>query len=281
MRGMRRLDNPRPTSGSQDMDIDQPEISAALGTADQGHAPCNVSAAKTEPRAHLLRVESVDKRFGVRRLLNGVSLQLRQREVLALCGASGCGKTTLLRIICGLSHFDDGQVVIDNEIITPRSSYPIKFYGKIGMMFQDNNLFPHLTAIGNVTLALRQVKRLPRRDAHERGMAELEKMGVASLAERYPSTFSGGERQRVAMARALAVDPLLLLLDEPTAHLDSEHLYDVCERVIELADAGTTMVLVTHNIEFAREAAKTYALLRDGTCHVSDDSAILDGLPPR
>jgi polar amino acid transport system ATP-binding protein len=133
-----------------------------------------------------------------------------------------------------------------------------------------------MTAIGNVTLALRECKRLPRRQVHERGMAELERMGVASVAKQYPATLSGGERQRVAIARALAVDPLVLLLDEPTAHLDPGRVDEVCERILELADAGTTMLVVTHNIEFARQAADTYAVLQNGTLRASDDPAILD-----
>jgi polar amino acid transport system ATP-binding protein len=223
-----------------------------------------------------LRITSVDKHIDTRQLLHGVTLRLRQREVLALCGPSGCGKSTLLRIICGLTDFDAGELTIGEETVSAHTTYPAKLYGKIGLIFQDHNLFPHMTAIANVTLGLREVKRLPRREARERAIAELERMGVASLAERFPSTLSGGERQRVAIARALAMDPLLLLLDEPTAHLDSDRVFEVRDRVLELARVGTTMVLVTHNIQFAREAARTYALLRDGLCIVSNDSAILD-----
>jgi ABC-type polar amino acid transport system ATPase subunit len=236
------------------------------------------AAHPSEPAGPVLQVESVCKQFGTRSLLKDVSLRLRHREVLALCGTSGCGKTTLLRIISGLSRFDSGRLIIGAETIAADPPYPAHLYGKIGMIFQEHNLFPHMTAIANVTLALRKVRRLPPREAHDRGMAELERMGVASLAERYPATFSGGERRRVAIARALAMDPLLLLLDEPTAHLDSDRVHEVCERVLELASAGTTMLLVTHNIEFAREAANTYAVLQNGMCCLSDDSFILDRL---
>jgi ABC-type polar amino acid transport system ATPase subunit len=151
----------------------------------------------------------------------------------------------------------------------------------VGIVFQDHNLFPHLKAIDNVTLALREFKRIPPGQACDRGMAELERMGVASLAHRYPSTLSGGEKQRVAIARALAMDPLLLLLDEPTANLDPDRVDEVCDRVLELASSGTTMLMVTHNIECARQAAKTFAVLEGGTCQVSDDPSILDGLRRR
>ena len=243
-------------------------------TTDPSHHP---PAAEQPPLVEsVLHVDAVKKQLGARQLLDGVSLWLRRSEVLALCGASGCGKTTLLRIICGLTDFDGGRLVVGDVTIDAAASYPSKLYGRIGLIFQDHNLFPHLTAIANVTLGLRQHKRLPPRTAHERGMVELERMRVASLADRYPATLSGGERQRVAMARALAMDPLLLLLDEPTAHLDSHNVFEVCDRILELADAGTTMVLVTHNVDFACEAAGSYAVLHDGICQTSDDVTILD-----
>ena len=229
-----------------------------------------------DPIATALRLEAVAKQFGGRRVLDGVSLMLRQREVLALCGASGCGKTTLIRIVAGLLPFDGGQLMIGSTPIAAELPYPVELYGRIGVIFQEHNLFPHMTAIGNVTLGLREFKRFPAREAHERGMVELERMGVAPLAERYPATLSGGERQRVAIARALAMDPFLLLLDEPTANLDPDRAEEVSERVLELADEGVTMLLITHNLEFARQVACAYAVLQAGACHVSQDPAILD-----
>jgi ABC-type polar amino acid transport system ATPase subunit len=231
--------------------------------------------------APILRLNSVTKALGERQLLRSVSLRLRPREVLALCGASGCGKTTLLRIIAGLVPFDTGEIAIGDARARARAVYPAGLYGKVGLVFQGHNLFPHLTVIANVTLALRESKRSPPREAHDRGMHELERMGLASLALRYPSTLSGGEAQRVAIARALAMDPLLLLLDEPTANLDSDNADEVCERVVELAGGGTTMVLVTHNLKCARSAATSFAVLQDGSCEVSQDAALLDRLQSR
>jgi ABC-type polar amino acid transport system ATPase subunit len=231
-----------------------------------------------EPVLDALQIESVCKQFGNRLVLDDVSFRLRQREVLALCGASGCGKTTLIRIICGLISFDAGHLSIGKSTIGANTTYPSEIYGQVGVIFQEHNLFPHMTAIENVTLALREFKRLPATQAYDRGMTELERMGVVSLARRYPLNLSGGERQRVAIARALAIDPLLLLLDEPTANLDPDRVDEVCDRVLELASAGTTMLLITHNIECARQAAKSFALLQNGRCHLSNDPALLDNL---
>jgi ABC-type polar amino acid transport system ATPase subunit len=235
-------------------------------------------AVEPRPIVNALQVESICKQFGERRVLDNVGFHLPQREVLALCGPSGAGKTTLLRIICGLISFDAGHVTIGNVLIPFNTCYPAGMYGQVGVIFQEHNLFPHLTAIENVTLALREFKRMPVNQAYERGMGELERMGVGALAKRYPYNLSGGERQRVAIARALAIDPLLLLLDEPTSHLDPDRVDEVCDRVVELAGAGTTMLLVTHNIKCARQAAKSFALLEDGKCQVSHDPALLDNL---
>ena len=243
-----------------------------------GGLPSALRRDHSEQVADALHLDAIDKDFGGRRVLNGVSLTLRQRKVLALCGPSGCGKTTLLRIISGLLPFNAGHLRIGVTTIQAEANYPAALYGTVGMIFQEHNLFPHMTAIANVTLALREVRRMSLRQAHERGMAELDRMGAVALAGQYPSTLSGGEKQRVAIARALAMDPLFLLLDEPTANLDPDRVDEVRERVIELANAGTTMLLVTHNVQFAREAAKSFALLQGGVCHVSDDPAILEGL---
>jgi ABC-type polar amino acid transport system ATPase subunit len=226
----------------------------------------------------VLQARGVCKRFGTHCVLNDVSLTLRHREVLALCGPSGCGKTTLIRIICGLEPHHSGQLAIDGAIVRAGAPYPAHLYGRIGVVFQEHNLFPHLTALANVMLGLREFKKLSVAAARARGMAELDRMGVAALAHRHPAALSGGERQRVAIARALAMDPLLLLLDEPTADLDPDRVDEVCDRVIQLAESGTTMVLVTHDVECARRAAGTFALLRNGVCSLSNDSALLDDL---
>ena len=233
------------------------------------------------PATEVLRVASVSKRFGTRQILNGITLALPQHQIMALCGPSGSGKSTLLRIISGLIPFDAGELTIDGRTIRAEAPYPSELFGRIGLIFQEHNLFPHLTAISNVTLALREFKRRPPREAHERGMAELDRMGVAALAGEYPATLSGGERQRVAIARALALDPFLLLLDEPTAQLDPDRMWDVRDRVLQLANAGMTMMLVTHNVALARQAATLFALMQDGAMHVSDSCSILKLLEPQ
>jgi glutamate/aspartate transport system ATP-binding protein len=243
-------------------------------------------AAKAQPtheaqgRRVVLRLDEVSKQFSGRHVLDRVTLSLRQGEVLALCGPSGSGKSTLIRIIAGLLPFDGGLCSVDGFAFRPQQVYPAHLYGSIGVIFQEANLFPHLTVLANVVLGLRKFKRLAQREARERGMAELEHMGVLPLADRYPATLSGGERQRAAIARALALDPLLLLLDEPTANLDPGRVDEVCERILDLACAGTTMLLVTHAVDFARQAAKAFALLRNGVCECSQDAAMLERLRP-
>lgn len=226
----------------------------------------------------VLRLSDVTKYLSGRKVLDRVCISLRRGRVLALCGPSGAGKSTVIRIISGLTPFDSGLCTVANFVIPPRQVYPRHLYGSIGVIFQEANLFPHLTVIANVALGLRKFKRLTASEARERSMTELEHMGVESLADRYPATLSGGERQRVAIARALALDPVLLLLDEPTANLDPARVDEVRDRILNLAAAGTTMVLVTHEVEFACQAAQEFALLRDGICEWSHKSSILEQL---
>ncbi|MGA7732806.1 MAG: ATP-binding cassette domain-containing protein [Chloroflexia bacterium] len=234
-----------------------------------------------EHAPNVLQLDAVAKQFGTRRVLGDVSFKLRQRDVLALCGESGCGKTTIIRIISGLLKFDAGQLMVGGTTVQAQDPYPADLYGRIGVIFQDHNLFPHMTALENVILGLREFKQLTKRSAIERGMSELERMGVMPLAQRYPSTLSGGERQRVAIARALVMDPLLLLLDEPTANLDPDRVGEVCDRILELATTGTTMLLITHSLELACQTANVFALLQDGTCRFSESPEILDTLRSR
>ena len=237
--------------------------------------------AGTDARTEILTLRSLAKSYDGRCVLTDVSFKLRRGEVSALCGISGSGKTTLIRIISGLAGFDAGELCVDGEVIQAGAPYPRRLFGKIGVVFQDHNLFPHMTALENVALALREYRRLSSSAARERGMAELERMGIANLAGRYPVNISGGEKQRVSIARALAIDPLMLLLDEPTASLDPDRVDEVRDRVLELADSGVTMLLATHNIEFARQAARSFALIREKQLWVSHDPAELEKLRER
>jgi polar amino acid transport system ATP-binding protein len=213
-------------------------------------------------------------------VLDDLSLEIDRGTVLALCGPSGAGKTTLLRILGGLLAFEAGRISLGNRSIAAREAYPPQLYGQIGLIFQDHNLFPHLTARENVELALRHVRRLGRHEARDRAMAELDGLGLAALSERYPSSLSGGERQRVAIARSLAMDPLLLLLDEVTSFLDPSLVGEVLACILRLSQRGTTMVLVTHNLAFAKQAASRFGVLEGGRLTVSERPESLDRLTP-
>lgn len=226
----------------------------------------------------VLKADHVTKRYGDNCVLENVSFTIDEHTIFALCGPSGSGKTSLIRIISGLVPFEEGTIVLGDTVIAADSPYPDSLYGKTGVVFQDHNLFPHMTALGNVTLGLRCVRHLTRKEAHERAMAELRKLGLEGKANQYPVSLSGGERQRVAIARALAMDPLILLLDEPTSSLDPLRIADVLSTIRFLAKSGMTLLLVTHNLVFARHAAQKFGVLSGGRCIVSDEPAILDVL---
>ena len=226
----------------------------------------------------ILSFSELFKRYGERTVLNKVSFTVEKGSVFALCGVSGSGKTTLVRIACGLIPFDGGSVRIAGSTISAGQEYPHELYGRVGVVFQDHNIFPHLTALENVSLALRKARRLSHDQARTRALAELEGVGLADKARQYPATLSGGERQRVAIARALALDPLLLLLDEPTSALDSKRIGEVIDTIGNLSGKGVTMLIVTHNLAFARKTARTFGILSNGSCIVSDYPAALDSL---
>ena len=223
----------------------------------------------------ILRVDNVLKHYGEQAVLAGVSLEIEKGMVCALSGPSGAGKTTLVRIISGLLGFDAGRLIIGESEVRADEPYPAKLYGKIGVVFQDHNLFPHMTAIQNITLALSRVRGLSKGAAEARALAELERVGLSRKFESYPSALSGGERQRLAIARALAMDPLLLLLDEPTSGLDHSKIGEVLNIIAGLATSGTTMLLITHNICFAQKVGNRFAMLDGGKLCVSDTPDIL------
>lgn len=226
----------------------------------------------------ILKVDKVSKSYADRRILDTVSFEIEKGMVFSLCGPSGGGKTTLVRIISGLLGFEAGRIQLGDISIGANESYRRDLYGKIGVVFQEHNLFPHMTVLQNVTLGLRKVRRLNRKAADKRAMTELDKVMLADKAAQYPCSLSGGERQRVAIARSLAMEPLILLLDEPTSGLDPSRIDDVLRIIANLSDAGTTMLLITHNLRFSKQTGHRFGLLEKGSIEVSDDPSLLDSM---
>ncbi|MGV9765070.1 amino acid ABC transporter ATP-binding protein [Micromonospora tulbaghiae] len=222
----------------------------------------------------MVRAEGVTKRFGPVEVLRGIDLTVAPGEVACLLGPSGSGKSTFLRCVNHLERIDGGQLSVDGELVGYRRHgdrlYELKAREvavrrrDIGMVFQRFNLFPHLTALGNVTEAPVRVLRTPRGRAREEAMRLLDRVGLADRAHHYPGQLSGGQQQRVAIARALAMRPKLMLFDEPTSALDPELVGEVLDVMKGLAADGMTMVVVTHEMGFAREVADQVAFLDDG-----------------
>jgi polar amino acid transport system ATP-binding protein len=215
----------------------------------------------------LLKVAGLTKKFGPHAVLHGIDLDVQAGERIAILGASGSGKSTLLRCLNFMEMPDAGTVTLDDQAIGRRESELVKVRQRIGMVFQQFNLFPHMTAIGNVMEGLRTVRRMAKADARARAEKELARVGLADKAETYPAHLSGGQKQRVAIARALAMDPELLLFDEPTSALDPELVGEVLNVIRALAEEGRTMLLVTHELGFAYHVATRVIFLADGTIH--------------
>jgi polar amino acid transport system ATP-binding protein len=212
----------------------------------------------------LLGLENVDKSYGAERVLQGVSFEMDRSDVTVVIGPSGSGKSTMLRCINRLTAIDDGEIYLDGEPITGPDVDVNELRRQVGMVFQDINLFAHLTARKNVTLGLRRVLGKSRAEARKIADEQLEQVGLADQADSYPAELSGGQRQRVGIARALAMDPKLMLFDEPTSSLDPELTGEVIEVMRDLAERGMTMLVVTHEMGFARSAASDVLFLDDG-----------------
>jgi polar amino acid transport system ATP-binding protein len=231
----------------------------------------------------MVKAEVVRKRFGRLEVLKGITLEVMPREVMCLLGPSGSGKSTFLRCINHLEKIDSGRLSVDGELVgyrqqgeklhELREAEVARKRAEIGMLFQHFNLFPHMTALENVTCAPIRVKREPRERAEARARELLERVGLADKLDIYPGQLSGGQQQRVAIARALAMEPKLMLFDEPTSALDPELVGDVLNVMRALAHEGMTMVVVTHEIGFAREAGDTVVFM--------DDGAVVESGPPR
>ncbi|HCU69801.1 MAG TPA: glutamine ABC transporter ATP-binding protein [Desulfomicrobium sp.] len=212
----------------------------------------------------IIDIKNVYKFFGQLQALNDVSLSINQGEKVVIIGPSGSGKSTLLRSINRLETIDSGSIVVDGKDINGSGSDINLIRQELGMVFQSFNLFPHKTVMGNLTMAPMKLKKVPELEAKKRALALLDKVGIKDKAEVYPSMLSGGQQQRVAIARALAMNPKIMLFDEPTSALDPEMIGEVLDVMVTLAREGMTMVVVTHEMGFAREVADRVIFMDHG-----------------
>ena len=211
----------------------------------------------------IIHIENLHKHFGLTPALNGVNLDVYPGEVVVIVGPSGSGKSTLLRCINRLENFDAGTVIVDDIPLTTAENINA-VRTEVGMVFQSFNLFPHLTVLDNITLAQKVVRKRTREESLETALALLSKVGIPEKANDYPGQLSGGQQQRVAIARALAMNPKIMLFDEPTSALDPEMIQEVLDVMLQLAREGMTMVVVSHEMGFARAAADRAVLMDEG-----------------
>ena len=212
----------------------------------------------------MIKAIDIHKSFGSLVVLKGINLHVKPQEVVCVIGPSGSGKSTFLRCINLLEMPTQGEIFIDGEAILQSHVNINSIREEAGMVFQRFNLFPHLTVSENITLAPRQVRKLSRKDAHERSLALLQKVGLEEKADVYPAALSGGQQQRVAIARALAMQPKVMLFDEPTSALDPEMVGEVLNVMKQLALEGMTMIVVTHEMGFAREVSDRVLFMDEG-----------------
>ncbi|AQS41156.1 MAG: ABC transporter ATP-binding protein [Candidatus Tokpelaia hoelldobleri] len=212
----------------------------------------------------MITVNNLVKFYGSMQILHGIDLHVRPGERIVICGPSGSGKSTLLRCLNGLEQRQGGAVEIAGCHLAADSSNILALGGKIGMVFQHFNLFPHMTVLHNLTLAMRRVRKIPQQQAEEQAIAMLGRMHLADKAHHYPRQLSGGQQQRVAIARALCMKPEVMLFDEPTSALDPEMVGEVLEVMSELSQQGLTMVIVTHEMAFARKIADRIIFMDQG-----------------
>jgi glutamate transport system ATP-binding protein len=212
----------------------------------------------------MVAIKAVNKHFGELHVLRDINLSIGSGEVVVVIGPSGSGKSTLCRTINRLETFESGSITIDGRPLPEEGKELAQLRADVGMVFQSFNLFAHKTILDNVTLGPTKVRKMPKAQAEKRAMELLERVGVAPQAEKFPAQLSGGQQQRVAIARSLAMDPKVMLFDEPTSALDPEMINEVLDVMVTLAKEGMTMVVVTHEMGFARKAANRVVFMADG-----------------
>jgi general L-amino acid transport system ATP-binding protein len=212
----------------------------------------------------IIQIQGVDKFFGDFQALKNINLNVGKQEVIVVMGPSGSGKSTLIRCINRLEKHDAGRIVVDGVELSDDIRNIQEIRRETGMVFQQFNLFPHLTVLDNITLAPRQVRNRPKKEAEELAMQQLERVKIPEQAQKYPGQLSGGQQQRVAIARSLAMQPKVMLFDEPTSALDPEMIKEVLDAMVELAESGMTMIVVTQEMGFARAVANRVLFMADG-----------------
>lgn len=221
----------------------------------------------------MIKLEKVRKNYKSLRVLNNISFSADKGEIVAIIGPSGCGKTTLLKCINGLEKVDNGRIIIEGFDITKKSSDIDKIRRNVGIVFQQFNLFPHLTVKQNITLAPLKVKKMKKNDAEILAMMLLEKVGLLNKMDSYPHQLSGGQAQRVAIARTLAMQPKVILFDEPTSALDPHMKKEVLEVIKKLKNENIAIIIVTHELNFAKEVADKVVFLHNGQI-IENDTAV-------
>ncbi|MEO9650177.1 MAG: amino acid ABC transporter ATP-binding protein [Roseobacter sp.] len=212
----------------------------------------------------MISVIEIDKFYGPFQALSKVSLTVKQGERVVICGPSGSGKSTLIRCLNGLEFHSAGSVVVDGVEVEEGSKHLKALRQEVGMVFQQFNLFPHLTILENLTIGPMKVRKIPKAEAEKRAREYLERVHIPEQADKYPAQLSGGQQQRVAIARSLCMETRIMLFDEPTSALDPEMINEVLDVMVELADTGITMVCVTHEMGFARKVADTMVFMEAG-----------------
>jgi general L-amino acid transport system ATP-binding protein len=212
----------------------------------------------------IIELKNVNKWFDKFQALKDVNLEVNEREKIVICGPSGSGKSTLIRCINRLEEHQEGTIIVDGNEISEDTKNIENIRAEVGMVFQQFNLFPHLSILDNCTLALIWVKKFPKKKAEEIAMKNLERVQIADQAHKFPGQLSGGQQQRSALARALCMEPKIMLFDEPTSALDPEMIKEVLDAMVDLAKAGMTMLVVTHEMGFAKEVADNMIFMDEG-----------------